>query len=113
MEREYIGVDLHKVFFQACAVDPSGIRQWEGRFPQNGCFFASHSRRPLSSRMRLAAQDRRTWIGSVDKDASLGAPSDAGGKPPEERTFQGYRGCASAGCVPEAMSVRRKPRVGE
>jgi hypothetical protein len=34
MEREYIGVDLHKGFFQACAVDPSGIRQWEGRFPR-------------------------------------------------------------------------------
>ena len=34
MEREYIGVDLHKVFFQVCAVDAAGIRQWEGRFPR-------------------------------------------------------------------------------
>lgn len=32
MEREYIGVDLHKVFWQACAVSPSGERLWEGRF---------------------------------------------------------------------------------
>jgi len=32
MEREYIGVDLHKQFFQACAVTPSGDRLWEARF---------------------------------------------------------------------------------
>lgn len=32
MEPLYIGVDLHSRFFQACAVDPSGTRQWEGRF---------------------------------------------------------------------------------
>jgi transposase len=32
MEREYIGVDLHKVFFQACAVNAVGDRQWERRF---------------------------------------------------------------------------------
>ncbi len=30
----YIGVDLHKAFFQACAVDPSGARLWEDRFPR-------------------------------------------------------------------------------
>lgn len=34
MEREYIGVDLHKQFFQACAVTPTGIRAWEQRFPR-------------------------------------------------------------------------------
>jgi transposase len=34
MEREYIGIDLHKQFFQACAVDSTGVRQWEGRFPR-------------------------------------------------------------------------------
>ena len=32
MEREYIGVDLHKEFLQACAVTSSGTRVWEGRF---------------------------------------------------------------------------------
>jgi transposase len=32
MTREYIGVDLHKVFFQACAVTETGDRVWEGRF---------------------------------------------------------------------------------
>jgi len=34
MEQKYIGIDLHKEFFQACAVDPQGTRMWEGRFPR-------------------------------------------------------------------------------
>jgi transposase len=35
MEREYIGIDLHKSFFQACVVSGSGERQWEGRFARS------------------------------------------------------------------------------
>jgi transposase len=34
MEREYIGIDLHKAFFQACAVASDGTRHWEQRFPR-------------------------------------------------------------------------------
>lgn len=34
MSQEYIGVDLHKAFFRACAMSPTGERQWEGRFPR-------------------------------------------------------------------------------
>lgn len=34
MEPKYIGIDLHKEFFQACAVDSQGQRMWEGRFPR-------------------------------------------------------------------------------
>jgi transposase len=33
MEREYIGIDLHKAFFQGCAITPTGERQWEQRWP--------------------------------------------------------------------------------
>ena len=33
MEREYIGIDLHKAFFQACAVTAGGEREWEQRWP--------------------------------------------------------------------------------
>ena len=33
MEREYIGIDLHKAFFQACAMTSSAERQWEQRWP--------------------------------------------------------------------------------
>lgn len=29
---QYIGVDLHKAFFQACAITVKGERLWEGRF---------------------------------------------------------------------------------
>jgi len=32
MEPKYIGVDLHKAFFQACAITATGDRLWEGRF---------------------------------------------------------------------------------
>lgn len=34
MEREYIGVDLHKAFFQVCVMSPTGERVWERRFPR-------------------------------------------------------------------------------
>ena len=34
MTREYIGVDLHKRFFQACAIALTGDRLWEQRFPR-------------------------------------------------------------------------------
>jgi len=33
MVSEYIGIDLHKAFFQACALRVDGTREWEGRFP--------------------------------------------------------------------------------
>jgi transposase len=33
MGTEYIGIDLHKAFFQACAVDEVGARVWEARWP--------------------------------------------------------------------------------
>ena len=32
MEREYIGIDLHKAFFQVCAITSTGERQWEQRW---------------------------------------------------------------------------------
>ena len=35
MEREYIGVDLHKQLFHVCAVTETGTRVWEQRFPRN------------------------------------------------------------------------------
>jgi transposase len=33
VEREYIGIDLHKAFFQACAISSTAERQWEQRWP--------------------------------------------------------------------------------
>jgi transposase len=34
MRDQYIGIDLHQAFFQACALSPTGERMWEGRFPR-------------------------------------------------------------------------------
>ena len=31
MEQQYIGIDLHKAFFQACALRSDGTRVWERR----------------------------------------------------------------------------------
>jgi transposase len=33
VEREYIGIDLHKAFFQVCAVSRTAERRWEQRWP--------------------------------------------------------------------------------
>jgi transposase len=33
VEPEYIGIDLHKAFFQACAITATAERQWEQRWP--------------------------------------------------------------------------------
>lgn len=33
MEREYLGIDLHKASFQVCALSATGERQWEQRWP--------------------------------------------------------------------------------
>ena len=35
MVEHYIGIDLHKAFFQACAMNQAGGRLWEGRFPRS------------------------------------------------------------------------------
>src|ERR1051325_5020229 len=45
MEREYIGVDLHKAFFQACAVSEQGDRRWERRFPRDAGGLATFAER--------------------------------------------------------------------
>jgi len=34
MEQEYIGIDLHKQFFQVCAMTATGELRWEGRWPR-------------------------------------------------------------------------------
>jgi transposase len=41
MVDQYIGIDLHKAFFQACAVDRDGTRLWEDRFPRTAEGFAA------------------------------------------------------------------------
>ena len=52
MIEHYIGVDLHQAFFQACAVNATGARLWEERFPRSGAGIAA----------LLARCDRRTAL---------------------------------------------------
>lgn len=41
MEREYIGIDLHKAFFQAYAMTSSAERRWEQRYPTSDAGIAA------------------------------------------------------------------------
>ena len=56
MEREYIGVDLHKVFFQACTVDATGARKWEGRFPRTAAGIARLVARGVGAQTMIAVE---------------------------------------------------------
>jgi transposase len=47
MERNDIGVDLHKASFQACAIDATGARVWEGRVPRTPQGIAAFAMRGL------------------------------------------------------------------
>jgi transposase len=41
VEQEYIGVDLHKGFFQVCTLNAAGARQWEQRWPTTAAGIAA------------------------------------------------------------------------
>ncbi|HEX7798015.1 MAG TPA: IS110 family transposase [Vicinamibacterales bacterium] len=41
MEREYIGIDLHKAFFHVCAMTSTGERRWEQRWPTSDAGIAA------------------------------------------------------------------------
>ncbi len=61
MEPEYIGIDLHKSFFQACAMTTTGERQWEQRWPTTAAGIAALLTR-CSRRSRLAVEaSSPTW----------------------------------------------------
>jgi transposase len=56
MEREYIGVDLHKQFFQACVVRATGERIWEGKFPRTAEGIAAFAARGVGPHALLAVE---------------------------------------------------------
>jgi transposase len=61
MPDQYIGVDLHKAFFQACAVDAAGARLWEGRFDRTPAGVAALTAR-CTARSALAVEaSTPTW----------------------------------------------------
>src|SRR2546423_11215276 len=72
MEREYIGVDLHKAFLQACAVTATGDRLWEGRFNRAADGQAQLVAR-LSPRSHVAVEACGPTWAFVDAIAPTGA----------------------------------------
>jgi transposase len=72
MEPHYIGVDLHKAFFQACAVMASGDRQWERRFPRDAEGLAQF-RAHCSAATHIAVEASGPTWAFVDAVAASGA----------------------------------------
>jgi transposase len=61
VEQAYIGIDLHKAFFQVCALSSTGARQWEQRWPTtDGGIAALLSRCDGGSRLAVEASSP-TW----------------------------------------------------
>jgi transposase len=61
MSDQYIGIDLHKAFFQACAVAPSGERLWEDRFPRSAAGFAALTARCTRATAVAVEASTPTW----------------------------------------------------
>ena len=73
MTQEYIGVDLHKAFFQACAMSPTGERTWEGRFPRTAEGVARFLARGVSAGHAIAVEARGPTWAFVDAVEPTGA----------------------------------------
>jgi transposase len=73
MTREYIGVDLHKAFFQACAVTASGDRVWEGRFSRSADGLARFLARGVGREQAVAVEASGPTWAFVDALAPSGA----------------------------------------
>jgi transposase len=72
MERNYIGVDLHKRFFQACAISATGTRLWEARFDRTPDGLAQFCARCSAASSIAVEATGPTWA-FVDQIAQTGA----------------------------------------
>ena len=62
MDRQYIGIDLHKAFFQTCAMTATGERLWEGRFPRTAEGIARFMARGVGATHAIAVEaSGPTW----------------------------------------------------
>jgi transposase len=73
MTRKYIGVDLHKAFFQACAVTATGERMWEGRFDRTAEGVARFVARGLDAAYAVAVEASGPTWAFVDTLVPTGA----------------------------------------
>lgn len=70
MEQQYIGVDLHKASFQACAIDETGVRLWEARCPRTPEGMAALAARGVRGAHVAVEATAPTWA-FVDALAAL------------------------------------------
>jgi len=73
MTTEYIGIDLHKAFFQACAIGSAGERHWEGRFPRSPEGIAQLIVRGIGADVAVAVEASGPTWAFVDALAPTGA----------------------------------------
>jgi transposase len=73
MNREYIGVDLHKAFFQACALTATGERLWEARFPRTSDGIARFVARGIDAQRAIAVEASGPTWAFVDALTPTGA----------------------------------------
>jgi transposase len=73
MEREYIGIDLHKAFFQVCTVSGTGERRWEDRFPRTGEGLSRFIARGVGRQQAIAVEASGPTWAFVDALTPTGA----------------------------------------
>jgi transposase len=73
MDREYIGIDLHKSFFQACVLTATGQRRWEGRFARTPEGIARLMARGVGPQHALAVEASGPTWAFVDALTPTGA----------------------------------------
>lgn len=74
MERQYIGIDLHKASFHACAVREDGTQLWEGAFARTTEGLATFAGRGLTGATLAVEASGPTWS-FVDAVSAYGVPT--------------------------------------
>lgn len=72
MEQQYIGIDLHKASFHACAMSADGRRVWEAAFPRTAEGLAAFAARQIRGAKLAVEATGPTWR-FVDAVEPLGA----------------------------------------
>ena len=71
MEPKYIGIDLHKASFHACALTKDGTRVWEAQFPRTADGLAAFAAREVVGAQLAVEATGPTWA-FVDAVTALG-----------------------------------------
>jgi transposase len=71
MEQKYIGIDLHKASFHACAMSATGTRLWEAVFPRTAEGIAALGAREIAGAQLAVEATGPTWA-FVDAVTALG-----------------------------------------